>query len=108
MISRIVRGESQRMVPQPPSFTVAKQNSKLTAGCVVGVARWGRLCAGSEERSSYGGRLQVIGCSFLNWSLCGPRLAHDVRHRLILGPARLGACCTANEKRSACCGCNQA
>src|SRR5262245_36157980 len=69
MISRVVSREGQRMVPQPSSFTVAKQDRKFTAGCVVSIHCWRFLNAGAQQGSGHRSSLQIISRSFLNWNL---------------------------------------
>src|SRR4030095_16017241 len=77
MISVVVPGQRQRMVPQSSSFIRAKQNGKFTAGRVVSIAGWCLLSAGAQQWSGHGSSMQIIGGSFLNRDLRGPRLAHN-------------------------------
>ncbi len=64
MISLVARRQGQRMVPQTPSFTGAKQNGKFTAGCVVSVDSWCLLSAAAQQGSGHGSDLQIISGSF--------------------------------------------
>jgi hypothetical protein len=89
------------MVPQLPSFTVAEQNSKFTARCIISFTGG---CPGAipQQRSSNRSSLQIIGCSFFHWNARGARLTHDARSRRVFGTARrLGRRCTAGQKREA-------
>src|SRR5437867_1037264 len=72
------------MVPQPSSFTVAKQHGQFTAGGVVSIAGWCLLSAVAQQRSGHGSGLQIISGSPLNWYLRGSRLAHEVGSRPVL------------------------
>src|SRR4029077_9803634 len=94
MISVVVPGQGQRMVPQPSSFTRAKQNGKFTAGHVVCIAGWCLLGADAQQWSSHGSDLQIIHGSFLNWDLRGSRLTHNAGGRPVLKTA----CCSRRSR----------
>src|SRR2546430_16549244 len=97
------------MVPQPSSFTVAKQHGQFTAGGVVSVDGWCLLNAGAKQRSRHGSDLQIIGSSFLDGYLWRARFAQGVSRRPVLKSAPwLGRSCAAGEKREACFGRNAA
>src|SRR4029078_300570 len=104
MISRVVASECQRMVPELPSFTFAEQNGKFAPRCVIGFTG-GCPNAGPEQWSGHGGGLQIIGCSFFNWEICGPRLAHKASRRCIFGtPCCLRRRRAPGKKCDACSG----
>src|SRR5947207_733489 len=97
------------MVPQPSSFTVAKQHGQFTAGGVVSIDGWCLLSAGAKQQSCHSSDLQIIGSSFLDGYLWRARFAQGVSRRPVLKTVRcLGRSRAAGEKREACSGRNDA
>src|SRR5213593_175596 len=94
MIGAGVPCQSERMVPEPLSFTGAQQNSEFTAGCVVGIHGWRFLRSASQQWSGYGSRLQIIGSSCFSWNVRGARLAHDACGRRVFG----ALCCLRRRR----------
>ena len=89
------------MIPQLPAFTVAEQNGKFAARCIISFAD-GCPDAVAQERSSHGSSLQIVRCSFLHWNVRGARLAHETRRGRIFGtPCCSGRGRTAGQKRDA-------
>src|SRR2546430_3685138 len=84
------------MVPQPSSFTVAKQHGQFTAGGVVSVDGWCLLSAGAKQRSCHSSDLQIIGSSFLDGYLWRARFAQGVSRRPVLKTAR----CLGRDRKS--------
>src|SRR4029450_6077926 len=109
MIRLVVCGKSQRMVPQPPSFTGAKKNGKFTAGCVVSIDGWCLLSTGAQQWSRHGSDLQIISGSYLDRHLRRARLAHDAGGRRVLKAAGcLRRSRAPSKKREACSGGDEA
>src|SRR6478672_9146091 len=103
MVSVVVPGESDRMVPQPSSFTGTQQQGKFAAGRVVSIAGWCLLSPGAQQWSGHGSGLQIIGCSLLNWNLRGSCLFHNAGGRAVLKTACfLRRSRAPGKKREAC------
>src|SRR5690242_11640207 len=94
MVSLVARCESQQLVPQSSSFAGAQKNSNFSARRVISFAG-GCPDAVSQERSSHGGSLQIVGGSFFDWNTRGACLAHEPSGRCVFGTS-----CSLRRRRT--------